>query len=194
MLRINQRFLTEERGARGRGIPRGSVGAHDDTAICGGSTLGARAPVREISAYEAAERAAYLDYRVRDESRIAGFVRGSEYSEPALNRERVRQRIGDDFARWQGERAERFDTVKPADVRAGPTPKRIQRAVKAEERRVERAAEQVQRDARAGLDMRDPRQARRAKAREERAQQRAAESPLNRYARETREIGRTGTV
>ena len=136
-MHVNTAFLIEERGARGRGIPRGSVGQSDATALCGGRMEGCRAPVRPILPEEAHERA-------------------------------TRERIRRGASGWSS-------AVNPVNLPSVPSSGHAPLHTPV-------------------LPPSDPRQQRREAARAERAAAREAESPLNRYAREMREIGGKATV
>ena len=100
---INRGFLVNERSARHIGIQRGSVGSFDP---CYPDRVSTRA----------------ITDKERAQARITGtsdrsFLLGSWQQEQSdINR----ARLGSDFARFQADRADKYDVVKPKGLRTGP--------------------------------------------------------------------------
>ncbi len=217
MLEVQRRFLREERGARGRGIPRGSIGIEDATELCGGSMPVARrdenAPVHPSDAPRCApirrglterERADWLATRLhngaRDESRQFGLCYGADQLAECDRRRRV---IGETFTTWRAGIDPSFNVQRPARLHTGPVKERKERkergevkAARAEERRsIETQERDIEAKARAGLDFTDPRHVARYKARLERLHREAeSANTLDAFDRFARATGGTATA
>lgn len=103
-MHINRGFLVNERSARHIGIQRGSVGTFDPC-------VPDRVSTRAITDKERSE--AHSVRGTADRS----FLLGSWQQEQSdINR----ARLGQDFARFQADRADKYDVIKPKGLRTGP--------------------------------------------------------------------------
>ena len=193
---VTRSYLVEARSMRDVGITRGSVGQFDSCDIARRLPLGkdhgnlSGASVREITASERAQR------------KITGaeerpWILGSWQQEQSdINR----ARLASGFCAFQAGRSDRYDVEQPARLHSGPVkgkpapkerPARIEKAVKAEKARAESDYQRMVREARSGLDMRNPRHVARYEARMARAQEAAqGKSSLNSYIAAERSCGR----
>ena len=181
---VTRSHLVEARSMRDMGLTRGSVGQFDACA------LDYRVSTREITASERAQR------------KITGaeerpWILGSWQQEQSdINR----ARLASGFCAFQAGRSDRYDVEQPARLHAGPVkgkpepkerPARIEKAVKAEKARVESDYQRMVREARSGLDMKNPRHVARFEARMERASEAAQDrGGLNAYLAAERSCGR----
>ena len=185
-MHVTRSHLIEARSMRDMGLTRGSVGQFDSCA------LDYRVSRREITPEERAAR------------KITGaeerpWILGSWQQEQSdINR----ARLASDFAQFQAGRADSYDVQRPARSEAGPVkgklepkerPARIAEAVKAareEKARVEGDYQRMVREARSGLDMKNPRHVARYEARMARAMEAAqGKSSLNTAIKLARECG-----
>lgn len=201
-MHVTRHYLVETRSARLIGIQRGSVGQFDacDLARCEpsgkldhGNLSGAS--VRSMTEDE------------RERARIVGtYDRHSEVAPGAIQGIAQQQAMG-----YAVERLAYLATL-PQHLPTGPAciepvkrgfkpgpakehkpraSKRIERAVKAEKARVESEYDRLLREARAGLDLTNPRHVQRFEARLERAREAAAsKASLNAYIETERSCGR----
>lgn len=188
-------ILVEERGRRAVGITRGDIGRFDATALCGGDQEGAgRVSRRQITDGE------------RERARILGaYDRHSEVAPGAIQGIAQQQRMGGAV-----ERLVKLATL-PQQLPVGPAhvepvkrgfttvqkPAReprasVVKAAAAERQRVESEYDRMLGEARAGLDMKNPRHVERFKTRLERAREAAAQGrSLNAYIEAERACGRS---
>ena len=181
---VTRSYLVEARSMRDVGITRGSVGQFDSCA------LDYRVSRREIMPDERASRFDTLGTCERP------WLLGSWQQEQSdINR----ARLAADFCAFQAGRSDRYDVERPARLHAGPVkgkpapkerPARIEKAVKAEKARVESDYQRMVREARSGLDMKNPRHVARFEARMQRAQEAAQDrGGLNAAIKLARECG-----
>ena len=182
---VTRSYLVEARSMRDVGITRGSVGQFDSCA------LDYRVSRREIMPDERASRFDTLGTCERP------WLLGSWQQEQSdINR----ARLAADFCAFQAGRSDRYDVQRPARLHSGPVkgkpepkerPARIAKAVKAEKARAESDYQRMVREARSGLDMKNPRHVARFEARMARAQEAAqGKSSLNSYIAAERSCGR----
>lgn len=189
-------ILVEERGRRAVGITRGDIGRFDATALCGGDQEGAgRVSRRQITDGE------------RERARIVGtYDRHSEVAPGAIQGIAQQQRMGGAVARFA------YLATLPQQLPTGPAmiepsqrglttaqkaterePRAsVVKAAAAERQRAESDYDRMMREARAGLDLRNPRHVQRFEARIARAREAAAQGrSLNAYIEAERACGRS---
>lgn len=190
-------ILVEERGRRAVGITRGDIGRFDATALCGGDQEGAgRVSRRQITDGE------------RERARILGaYDRHSEVAPGAIQGIAQQQAMG-----YAVERLVKLATlpqqlptgpamIEPARRGFKPGPAKVTerkprasvvKAAAAERQRAESEYDRMLGEARAGLDMKNPRHVERFKTRLERAREAAAQGrSLNAYIEAERACGRS---
>ena len=184
-MHVTRSYLVEARSMRDMGLTRGSVGQFDACA------LDYRVSRREIMPDERASRFDTLGTCERP------WLLGSWQQEQSdINR----ARLASGFCAFQAGRSDRYDVQRPPRLHTGPVkgkpapkerPARIEKAVKAEKARVESDYQRMVREARSGLDMKNPRHVARFEARMERASEAAQDrGGLNAYLAAERSCGR----